>query len=90
MLKDEDLEKIIEGLQNYTFEISLHALSRMDERNIAMMDIQVLIASDAIKRPQWNEKHQSWNFTGPSFNGNLFTISCVFEDDTLIVTVFWE
>lgn len=72
------------------FELSIHALERMTERNISAKDIQALVNSDAIDSPEWNEKHESWNFTGKGFTADDFTIACTYEDGTLIVTVFWD
>jgi len=87
----EALAQIIEDLKNNHFEHSIHALERMAERSLSVMDILALIEGEALKNPQWNNEHQSWNFTGTGFTDEPFTIACAYEEDgTLIVTVFWE
>jgi hypothetical protein len=86
----EALENIIHDLQNNAFELSDHVLTRMSERRLSIQDIFALIKGEGIKTPVWNEQHQSWNFTGRAFANELFTIACVYESNTLIVTIFWE
>ena len=87
----EALEQIISDLENNKFDISEHAFERMAQRNLAATDIIALIEDGSLKNPEWNEQHESWNFTGCGFTGEPFTIACAYEDDgTLIVTVFWE
>ncbi len=90
MSSKEALDKIIRDLKENRFEISSHALERMAQRSLVVIDIIALIEGEGPKNPEWNEKHGSWNFTGKGFAGELFTIACVYENGTLIVTVFWR
>jgi hypothetical protein len=85
------LSQIINDLKNNMFGLSFHALQRMGLRNLQVQDILALIEGGALGNPEWNDKHESWNFTGTGFAGEPFTIACAYENDgTLIVTVFWE
>jgi hypothetical protein len=91
MGKKDDLKQIVSDLTSSRFEISIHALERMAERSLAAVDIIALIEDGSLERPTWNERHESWNFSGRGFTEDIFTIACTYEEDgTLIVTVFWE
>ncbi len=91
MGKRDDLNQIVSDLTSSRFEISIHALERMAQRNLAAVDIIVLIKDGSLENPVWNERHGSWNFSGRGFTEDIFTIACTYEEDaTLIVTVFWE
>lgn len=90
MKKDESLKKIIADLKENTFEISVHGYQRMSERSISVEQILSLINSPAIDNYWWSNKHESWNFTGKGLARDEFTIACVYEEETLIVTVFWD
>ncbi|MDC1175350.1 DUF4258 domain-containing protein [Bacteriovoracaceae bacterium] len=89
MNKDDELNKIIEDLSSNTFEYSDHALIRMSERGISPTSVLHLIQK-GLNNYYWNEKHKSWNFTGQGLVPEDFTISCIYEDGTLVVTLFWE
>lgn len=83
------LFEIRKDLLSNNFEISIHAYIRMAERNITAVDILFLVKT-GLKDFLWNEDHETWNFTGPSFDGRKFTIACAYNDfNTLIVTVYW-
>lgn len=81
---------VIDDLRNNRFEVSIHAIQRMTERSLQIVDILALIEGGALENPIWNEQHASWNFTGTGFVGELFTIACIYEQNTLIVTVYWD
>ena len=74
----EALEQIITDLKNNAFDISEHAIIRMNQRNLSVRDIIALVRGDGLKKPLWNGKHNSWNFTGRGFADELFTIACTY------------
>ena len=79
---------ILKRIQKGDFVISLHAQTRMLERNIVSDDI-VSVASSA-RSIRWQKKHESYLIKGNDLLGKKLSIAADLEDDVIIVTVFYE
>jgi hypothetical protein len=83
----ESLDKIVKDLKRGAFDFDLHALKRMEEKEITSADIECLI-SEGLKNYEYRKDHDSWNFFGQGLDNEELTIAVRYENGTTIVTVF--
>jgi len=83
----ESLPKIIKDLKKGRFNYELHALQRMNEREVSTADIECLIC-EGLNNRSYRQDHESWNFFGHGLDNELLTISVKYINGTTIVTVY--
>ena len=83
-LIDFDKKRILRDLKQGNYHLSLHAIERMDERNITRGDI-LSCSNNLISIQLLNGKYRVRGF---DTSGESITIICIWNGNTLIITLF--
>ncbi len=75
---------VLEDLASGNFRLTRHALERMAERSVTRADIRN-VGMMGVAKPAEDGKLR---VRGVDLDGEELTLVCVYEDGTLIITVF--
>ncbi|MBF0300152.1 MAG: DUF4258 domain-containing protein [Oligoflexia bacterium] len=86
MVKDIFKQMVLNHLKRGNFLFRKHALIRMQERGVTKDDI--ISVGHSCHSIEWQDKHQSYLVNGDDSDSLPLSIACIYEDGTIIVTVF--
>jgi hypothetical protein len=77
---------ILNALETGNFRLSVHAVSRMNQRTLTAADI--ISCGQTAKCCIYQAQHGTWRIDGKDLDGEILTAICAVDNGVVIVTIF--